>query len=120
MSPVPEALELQLRTMSEGNAREHPMSRHRRRKAQRSAVAMAWPYQWRQRKWRFPLQVTLERHAPSSGLDVGDNLPASLKAVRDEVAKQLGVDDRDSRVCWVYAQARGSYCVVIGVEEMSP
>jgi hypothetical protein len=52
--------------------------------------------------------VLLTRITPSSrGLDPGDNLPMSQKAVRDEIATWLGVDDRDPRVGWSYAQEKG-------------
>lgn len=53
--------------------------------------------------------VTLVRtQVPRSrGLD-DDNLRGALKAVRDEVAKALGVDDKEPRVTWRYAETRGS------------
>lgn len=49
------------------------------------------------------VQVTLTRFAPSKrGLD-DDNLPKSLKHVRDGVAFALGVlDDADPRYRWIY------------------
>lgn len=50
--------------------------------------------------------MTLTRIAPRE-LD-GDNLQSSLKACRDGVADWLGVDDRDPRVTWSYAQRRGA------------
>jgi hypothetical protein len=53
------------------------------------------------------VEVTLVRITPSSrGLD-DDNLASAFKAIRDEVAKWLGVDDRDPRVSWKYAQEKG-------------
>ena len=63
-----------------------------------------------------PLDVTLTRIAPSAGLDVGDNLPSSQKFVRDQVAAMLGIDDRDPRVRWHYAQERGEWGVRIRIE----
>jgi hypothetical protein len=57
--------------------------------------------------------VLLTRVGPTNGLD-DDNLASALKAVRDEVAKWLGVDDRDRlKVRYRYAQRRGP---VWGVE----
>jgi hypothetical protein len=46
------------------------------------------------------------RVAPGNGLD-SDNLPVSMKHVRDGIADAMGVDDRDERVTWEYAQERG-------------
>ena len=61
----------------------------------------------------LPLVVTIVRIGPKA-LD-GDNLQGSAKAVRDEVAKYLGVDDADTetRVTWAYRQERGKYGVRI-------
>ena len=62
-----------------------------------------------------PLDVTLERIAPSDGLD-DDNLRPALKAVRDGVADFLGLkSDRDPRVAWHYHQSRGAYAVRITI-----
>jgi hypothetical protein len=36
-----------------------------------------------------------------------DNLAAGFKSVRDGIADALGIDDRDPRVTWAYAQQRG-------------
>lgn len=110
-------LVLPLRTRSVANLREHWAARARRVKRERSLVAMLWPAPWRRRKWRFPLEVLLVRQAPSNGLD-DDNLRSATKGVRDEIARQLGVDDRDARVRWEYSQARGPYSVLVYIEEL--
>lgn len=52
----------------------------------------------------LPLVITMVRCAPRL-LD-SDNAVGALKAVRDEVAKWLGVDDGDSRLEWVVAQSK--------------
>jgi len=98
-------------------------------KAQREAVAVLWPPAWRNRtrqgRWRFPLVVTMTRISPPSAtgwmpLD-DDNLASALKAVRDEVAAQLGVDDgRAAPVRWVPAQEEGPWGVRIHIEEAAP
>lgn len=94
-----------LRTVSGANAREHHMARARRVKIEREAVA--WMLKTAQRP-ALPCVVTLTRVAPSSGLDLDDNLPGALKGVRDEVAKWLGVNDRRRDVVrYEYAQRRG-------------
>lgn len=50
------------------------------------------------------IRVTLTRIAPRALDD--DNLAYAFKGVRDSIAKCLGVDDRDPRVSWDYAQSR--------------
>jgi len=52
------------------------------------------------------LVILLRRLAPSNGLDPDDNLRLALKWVKDGVAKVLQVDDRDSRIQWLYDQRR--------------
>lgn len=45
-----------------------------------------------------------------------DNLESSQKAVRDGVADALGIDDRDPRVTWLYAQEKAKgYAVRITI-----
>jgi hypothetical protein len=64
----------------------------------------------------LPLDVTVRRVAPSAGLDTFENLPASLKAVVDEVAAWLGLPhDRDPRVTWRPAQRYGAWAVEITI-----
>lgn len=92
-----------LRTQG-SNAREPWQARHRRVKLERKTTAIALMTLQRP---ALPCTVLLTRFAQSNGLD-DDNLRAALKGVRDEVAKWLGVDDRNStRVRYAYAQARG-------------
>jgi hypothetical protein len=69
--------------------------------------ATAWALS-RHPKPQVPCSVLLTRIAPSGGVD-DDNLAGALKSVRDQVAKWLGVDDRDRvQVRYRYAQARGA------------
>lgn len=64
----------------------------------------------------LPVVVVLERRSP--GILDGDNLQGALKAVRDEVAAFLGVDDGGDSVTWSYRQQRTSqYGVHISIEE---
>jgi len=95
---------LPIRTVSEANARENWRTRHSRRKRQRIDVELL--LRGKLGAVKLPCVVTLTRVAPRA-LDKGDNCPGSLKAVRDEVAVILGVDDRDPRVEWRYSQRRG-------------
>lgn len=89
--------------------RVHRMALRRKAEAERTAVGLV-------------LRTTLKRAlAPgehgvvtlvrtrvprSKGLD-DDNLRGALKAVRDEVALCIGVDDKDKRVRWDYDEAPG-------------
>jgi hypothetical protein len=64
----------------------------------------------------LPVTVTITRIANSGGLDPHDGLPASCKPVVDAIAEAMGVDDRDPRVTWAYAQRRGrGYSVEIAI-----
>lgn len=107
-----------VRTRSTLNEREHWAVRARRAKIQRTATWLCAPLELRKSKWElWPVVVTLTRISPRQ-LDSGDNLPSALKAIRDEVATLLGIDDRDPRCAWVYEQAKGEpgqYAVQIRV-----
>ncbi len=94
---------------SAANLREHWRERHRRIKAQRNAVALAMPVYLlhHERNWVSvlgKLLVTLTRVSPRELDD--DNLQGAFKGIRDQVAAQLGLDDRDKRIGWHYAQAK--------------
>lgn len=108
-----------IRTVSEMNAREHHHARHRRHKAQYNAVAACWGFLARAwvRDNRPPYTVTMTRVAPRA-LD-SDNLSASFKACRDQVARHLGIDDGSPLVRWTYDQRKGlpkQYAVEIKIE----
>ena len=65
----------------------------------------------------LPLIITITRVGPRE-LD-GDNLQGACKHVRDGIADWLGVNDRDKRIQWKYAQARcgaKEYGVTVRVE----
>ncbi len=111
-------IRLNIRTESEANVREHWATKARRVKYQRSSVA----FEMLSRRISgatvaFPATVTLTRIAPRMLDD--DNLARSFKAIRDEVANCLGLDDRDPRISWRYGQRRGlpkEYAVEIAIE----
>jgi hypothetical protein len=112
---------LPIRTVSVLNLREHWSKRARRAAEHRALARMALAGPLRACPCVLPVQVTLTRVAPRE-LDVGDNLPASMKACRDSVADALGVDDRTPLVDWVYRQRRGKpreYAVEIQIESIS-
>lgn len=103
-----------VRAVSVANVRENWRKRAARAKQHRWAAGMAMLQI--KPKPQVPCVVLLTRIAPRELDD--DNLRGALKAVRDGVADWLGIDDRDKRVRWDYAQARGKvkeYAVVVEV-----
>jgi len=104
-----------IKTVSEANSRDHWAKKARRTKPQRDTVGLVVRAALAGAGVTAPMTVTLVRCAPSSGLD-DDNLASACKGVRDGVADALGIDDRDPRVTWRYAQERsrpGKYSVRI-------
>lgn len=81
--------------------REHWAQRSRRVKRERAAVRIVLAPN---RPPSLPVIVTMVRC--SVGTLDGDNAVGSMKAVRDEVAAWLGVDDADPRVTWRVEQER--------------
>lgn len=102
-------VEIPMRVPSAANLREHWAARAKRVARQRRLVGEAilcsiearerWP---RGARVATGTVVRLTRVSPRQ-LD-GDNLQNSLKGVRDEVVRWLGVDDADPRVAWEYGQ----------------
>lgn len=98
------AVTLPIRMVSEANMHENWRARHRRRKAHRNATALAMSVAVRAEGMTPPCEVTITRIAPCALDD--DNLVGAAKAFRDGVADALGVDDRDKRIAWRYAQRK--------------
>lgn len=93
----------QLVTQSPNTPIFHWSQRHRKIKLEREAVRLMLS-QVRSRP-EFPLIVTLVRESPRQFDD--DNLAASFKGPRDEIADWLGLpNDRDPRVTWRYDQQK--------------
>lgn len=104
VSPGVVEVVLPLRLVAATNTRGHWSVHARRVKAERAAVDQVL------RAVRplpsLPIVVTMTRVAPGQ-LDEGDNLPSACKGVRDSVAAAYGMNDRDPRIEWRYAQERG-------------
>ena len=107
------SLSMSLRLVAETNKREHWATKAKRVKAQRLATAWALAAlpghraAVRDAIVAGGLVVTIRRVAPRS-LDPLENLPASMKAVADEIAEWVGEDDRKgSRLRFVPDQRRG-------------
>src|SRR5690606_5472183 len=94
-----------MRLKSEANAswHEHWGSRKKRRDNQKLVTAAELSHH---RPPSAPCAVTLTRIAPRP-FD-SDNLARAFKAVRDQIANWLGIDDGDRRVQWHYRQERGA------------
>lgn len=82
------------------NTREHHMARYRRCKKESAAVLMLVR---RQNLPPLPVTVKFVRHGVKL-MDTGDNLPACMKAMRDQIAKLYGVDDSEPSIRWEYDQ----------------
>jgi hypothetical protein len=91
-----------IRTVSGLNVREHWRARAARVRKEREATA--WTLAGKKPP-QLPCTVSLTRVGPSNGLD-DDNLPGSMKGVRDQIAQWLGIDDRSKLVTWRYDQRR--------------
>lgn len=101
---------IRMRTGNGQNLREHWRARDRRVKFERWETHIGLVGQQRP---PLPCTILLRRVSPSNGLDEHDNLPGSMKAIVDQVAAWLGLDDRDPRVSWTYDQRRGPWAVEI-------
>lgn len=101
------------------NAREHWAARAARVKSERAMTAVLL----RTSGPRPALPCAIRFVRQSSGALDDDNLRGACKALRDEVAAWLGVDDRaGTGVTWEYAQEkapRGTIGVRIEVERVS-
>lgn len=117
--PKSVAFVVPIATHSKLNQRIHWAVRAKENKAERRATWAAARGCWRElvplAAWTGLHVVTLTRISPRLLDD--DNLRGSLKAVRDEVAALLRVDDRDPSVRWDYAQQKGKPArVLVSVE----
>jgi len=116
-------LVLPIRTESEANSREHWAKKHKRAQQQRWAVKAAIGGKRPELTLMLsrhvgPYKVTLTRIAQRKLDD--DNLARSFKAVRDQIADQMGIDDGSDLFIWRYAQEKGKpkeYAVRIEIEE---
>lgn len=100
-------LTIPLRTKSEANCFEHWRLKHKRHKAQQSAVALALkPVR---SKIQLPCKILLTRIAPNK-LDKHDNLPMSFKYIVDACCAIItgnftsGKADSDERISIAYDQ----------------
>lgn len=125
-TPAQYRIEIPMRLPSVSNLREHWRAKACRTRAQRATVRVIVLTELG-RSWNpMPLArpsdrvcVSLCRVSPRALDD--DNLRGALKACRDGIADVLGVNDRDPRIEWKYAQERGKpkeHKVVVIVERI--
>ncbi len=114
-----------VRTVSAANLREHWRAKAARVKKERTVTRLVCLAGLRPLEGHGLIDsVTFTRVAPRL-LD-SDNLQIGLKAIRDELARFMGVSDAPSGgVLWVYCQAKGAvgeYSVVVEIttHETSP
>ncbi len=97
---------LPIKIISEPNTNHHWSVKYKRFKEQKKQIWLAFYND--QPKIKLPCEVTLTRIGPRKLDD--DNLIASFKAVRDEIADHLipgkkpGQADSDFRIIWNYKQ----------------
>lgn len=91
-----------MRVISEANARCHHMARFRRKKAQQTELHAEWKLNARGVAISLPCVVRLTRIG-SQRLD-DDNLAGAFKACRDQIAREIGIDDGSDLIKFEYAQ----------------
>lgn len=129
---------IRTRSLNVGNrTRGEGFSLSKIKRDERAAVHFAWCDCFRGRDWaagqeRFPIKVTLIRVRPNTLSDHEldeDNLVGSFKAIRDQVALELGLprgkggiaDDSHKGVHWRYRQTVDhEYGVVIIIDRYRP
>jgi len=95
------------------NSRLHWAERKRLVEQERRMVWLRFPKQFvgMMREPNATAVIKLTRIGPRE-MD-SDNVQGALKAIRDEIALRLGLDDGDKRYTWEYEQRIGHYCVEI-------
>lgn len=94
-------LSIPMKLPSLSNARMHWRAMDRLKKSQKDIVWLSLNFPERLTP-TLPAKITLTRWGPRKLDD--DNLASAFKYVRDQVAKQFGVDDGDESYTWVYRQ----------------
>jgi hypothetical protein len=114
---------LPIRTESEANSREHWAKKMKRAQEQRWIVKAGiggkrWELSRMMSLHAGGYIVTLTRIGQRKLDD--DNLARSFKAIRDQIADQMGINDGSDLFVWRYAQEKGKpkeYAVRIEIEE---
>lgn len=102
-----------VQTVSEMNRRDHWAVRNKRRQKQRREVYYAWKIAAATNRKRLVLPLTVRLTRIGAKVLDGDNLQASFKFVRDQVAEMLGIDDGDSGISFEYEQTVAKHYGII-------
>lgn len=108
-----------VKTVSEMNRRDHWRVRNARKKGQQEAAYFAFKGAARGRQVKVPCVVRFLRIGPQKLDD--DNLVGACKGLRDEVARQLGVDDGSELIRFEYDQCaigERSYNVKVTIKSL--
>jgi hypothetical protein len=115
---------LPIKTVNPTNNRQHWRVVYKRGMIEKRAAwtatlsAIGPPYT----RPQLPAVVTFTRIGAGS-MDEDDNLRASMKHLKDGIALAFGIDDKDKRITWQYAQEkvpRGTHGVRVRIEERKP
>lgn len=107
-----------IRTISEANSRDHWRVKNARKVAQQQEVHVALHNLLIGRVIQLPCVVRLTRYGQNMLDD--DNLAGSFKGCRDQIARQLGVNDGDTaNVKFEYAQVANGRNYAVKVEIQS-
>lgn len=102
------SIEVGVVLVSELNVREHWRPKAARKASQRALVGLALrTLAYGRWDGASDLRIDITRIAPKN-LDRGDGVVPAAKAVKDEVAAFLGVDDNDPRLDWRVGWERGA------------
>jgi hypothetical protein len=112
-----------IKTVSEANISEHWTKKAKRHRFQKWMVMKV--FRDNDFSFKLPVVITMTRIAPNM-LDKEDNLPMSLKYVKDYVADRIiegkapGRADDSKEITWKYDQKKGrvrEYSVEVQIEE---
>lgn len=102
--------QIPVRTVSEANSSEHWVKKANRHKIQKWMVMKV--FRDNNFSFKLPVEITIIRIAPNK-LDKEENLPMSVKYIKDYIADQLipgkapGRADDSKEITWKYDQKKG-------------
>jgi hypothetical protein len=91
-----------IKTVSEANRRDHWTVKNNRKNAQQKEFMVTW----RNAKAKVKLPATIIFTRYSCQILDDDNLQSALKGCRDQLAKEIGVDDGSDLLNFVYRQEK--------------
>jgi len=95
-------LKFDIKTVSEANQREHWAIKNSRKKSQQKAFQAIWRNA--KPKVELPATIIFTRYSCQE-LD-SDNLAGAFKHTRDQLAKEIGIDDGSELLNFEYRQER--------------